>query len=336
MAGAEQDAGRGGHAHEEPRREAGGIAETAPGPIIRGGVGGNTPYVVNPRTRRAAPIIDETTGQPMTDAQRLGSGSAGSASAGREKDIVGEIKRLDDEYAEANPDASKAERDSAHFRNREVAEKGIASATTKDARSASGMSMRKYLTENPKATAADLQQFIANQTGMSTAQRVIAQRGTSLEIASNVAEETIPLLRETSHRISRTEFPTLNSVLLAVEKGTGNTDVVRFSEQLNSFQYLYARALNPNGIPRIEDMKRLEGIIAQAWTEGQIDAALDQITIGLGAEKKGVEKTRESHGGAPTTGAPAPAAGPSGGGVVIQNGMRFNEKTGEYLGQANK
>ncbi len=100
---------------------------------------------------------------------------------------------------------------------------------------------------------------------------------------------------------------------------------MKFTEQLNSFQYLYARALNPTGVPRIEDMRRLEGIVAKNWTEGQIDAALDQIVVGLAAEKRGIERTKAGASGAvpPVGGGGAAAPKYSVGQIVPHGGKQY-------------
>lgn len=143
-------------------------------------------------------------------------------------------------------------------------------------------------------------------TGKQSGARAMGTRSANLEMATDVAEEQIPLVQATSEKIDRTEFPTLNALVIAAEKGTGDENVVRFLEQINTLKYLYGRALNPTGVARIEDLKRFDEIINAAWSKGQIRAALDQMKISLAAERRGVDRAR-SGGKEPATAKPAAA-----------------------------
>lgn len=161
-------------------------------------------------------------------------------------------------------------------------------------------------------------------TGQQSGARAMGTRSANLSMATDVAEEQIPLVKATSDRIDRTEFPTINSMQLAIEKGTGNEDVVRFMEQINTLKYVYARALNPTGVARIQDLNRFDDIINQAWSKGQVDAALDQMKISLGAERRGVNRAM---GGDTAAGQPT-AVGPDGK-VIHFDGKAWVDEAGK-------
>lgn len=129
-------------------------------------------------------------------------------------------------------------------------------------------------------------------TGKQSGARAVGTRSATLGMAANVVEEQIPLLLETAHKMDayKTQFPTLNKLILAAEQGTGDENVVRFAEQVNTLKYVYARALNPNGVARVADLANFDAIMERAWTTGQIEAAADQIMISLKAERRGLEK----------------------------------------------
>ena len=164
-------------------------------------------------------------------------------------------------------------------------------------------------------------------TGKQSGARTMGTRSSNLAMATDVAEEQIPLVKATSERIDRTEFPTINAMVIAAQKGTGNEDVVRFLEQVNTLKYVYARALNPTGVARVQDLDRFDNIINQAWSKGQVNAALDQIQQSLAAERRGVNRamggdagagSKRANGAAGAAAPPIPAVG------TVQDGYRYN------------
>lgn len=179
--------------------------------------------------------------------------------------------------------------------------------------------MAEVMKKNPEYDA-------TKYTGKQSGARAMGTRSSNLEMATSVAEEQIPLVRQTSERIDRTQFPTINSMILALEKGTGGEDIVRFLEQINTLKYVYARALNPTGVARVADLERFDNILNEAWSKGQIGAALDQMTQSLAAERRGVNRAMGRPGAeAAPSGTPAPATE-----EVIQNGWRYKKQGDQY------
>lgn len=165
--------------------------------------------------------------------------------------------------------------------------------------------MANVLKQNPDY---DATKFTGKQAGA----RSVGTRSAQLEMNTDVAEQEIPLTLETSRKIDRTEFPTINSMVIAVEKGTGNPDVVKFLDQLNALKYTYAAALSRTGTNTVDAMRRFDQILDPAWSQGQIEAALDQFKTTLGAERRGIDKSR---GLGEPQGAPQPG--------TVQDGYRF-------------
>lgn len=151
--------------------------------------------------------------------------------------------------------------------------------------------------EQKRMSGPEIANAIAAFSGLMAEHRTAGNRQAALAIATEVAREQIPLVRETSKKVNRTEFPTINRMIVAFQKGTGDPVIVQFLEQLNTLKYTYARALNPTGVPRVADLERFDNIISEAWSKGQIDAALDQIERSLAAEKTGLQRAREGIGG---------------------------------------
>jgi len=91
---------------------------------------------------QASQLAEREKAQDERLTRTLGARGGPTASAGREKDVEGEISRLDAEWSTAHPDAGKAEKDKAHFDNRKVAEGALTTATTKTARTPSATPAR--------------------------------------------------------------------------------------------------------------------------------------------------------------------------------------------------
>lgn len=155
---------------------------------------------------------------------------------------------------------------------------------------------------------------IAEFQGVTSGERTLGTRAANMEIAANVVRSMAPIALEASKKVNRSDYPTLNSVILAADRHTGGEDVVRFGQAANAIIYEYSKFLNPTGIPTDADKARSTEILNTAWSRGQFEAALDQIVnkeIPAGAA--GIAQTRaEFRGGlgsvvAPQIGAPAAA-----------------------------
>jgi hypothetical protein len=128
-------------------------------------------------------------------------------------------------------------------------------------------------------------------------QRVLQTRATNLRLAENEATSLIPRVREISDKINRTEYPTLNSVILAAEKGTGDPNVIKYGLAVASLIPVYARVLKPTGQITEGDTNRAREILDKAWSKGQINAALDQMELELKSAKDALQKTMDESSG---------------------------------------
>jgi hypothetical protein len=159
------------------------------------------------------------------------------------------------------------------------------------------------------------QQFATRATGL----RTFEQRAAGLTLAENEAKTLIPRVSDLIDKVSRTKYPTINSLIVAGEKGTGDPDEVRLGIAAKSLVGVYARIIKPVGQITEGDTNRAADILNVAWAKGQMRAALDQMNIELQATKKGLQAAREEYsggGGAEESATTAPSKSSSGGNVV--------------------
>ena len=123
----------------------------------------------------------------------------------------------------------------------------------------------------------DIATAVAEYQGLTAGERSLGTRTATMGMAVSEAKQLIPQVLKTSEAVSRTEFPSINQLILAGEKGTGDQNVVRLGIALNSFINVYARAISPTGVPTVSDKDHARDLLDSAWSKGQIGAGMDQI-----------------------------------------------------------
>ena len=128
----------------------------------------------------------------------------------------------------------------------------------------------------------------------------------NMSIASEEARNMIVVTRSFVRDADLTNYPSLNAIENAIEKGTGDENIVRLNTSINALINSYARAINPRGVPTVSDKNHAREIINSAMSGGQLNAALDVMTTEMDAALAAAAK-----GGKPAAPAPAPAPAPA-------------------------
>ncbi len=133
---------------------------------------------------------------------------------------------------------------------------------------------------------------------------------------------------EASKSVNRTQFPTLNSIILAYDKGTGDENVVRLAVATNAISNAYAQVVARGGQSTDAARAQAREILDNAYSKGQYATALDQmmkeIVAAGGAPaavreeiRQGIRGTPPATPAAPSAAAPQQAA-PSGDHIIRQ------------------
>jgi len=146
---------------------------------------------------------------------------------------------------------------------------------------------REIARQNTEAGTTPEEQAVKNAEyfGTKAGQRTLGTRTANIEQAVTEAQQLAPLVLEASNKVDRTRFPLLNSVILAAERGTGDENVVRLGVAINGMINVYARAINPTGVPTVSDKEHARDILQAAWSKGQIGAAIDQMNKEMAAAR---------------------------------------------------
>ena len=130
----------------------------------------------------------------------------------------------------------------------------------------------------PQEAADTLNANVAEFAGTKAGASALGRREAQVVGAASTAMKTAPRVLQASEAVDKTQYPTLNSILMAYREGTGDENVVRLGIAVNTFVNNYARALGA-GSAAVTDSARKEAFenLNKAWSQGQIGAAIDQM-----------------------------------------------------------
>ena len=145
-------------------------------------------------------------------------------------------------------------------------------------------------------------------------QITLGNRAANIELPAAEFQQMVPLALQASEAVDRTQFPNLNAVSNALQKGTGGEAIVRFNAANNTLVNIYARAVSPTGVPTDEVRKKGFDILNTYFSKGQYGAAVDMMQQEIAAARRAPgavrQQMRENFTGQPAQAAPeAPQQG---------------------------
>lgn len=149
--------------------------------------------------------------------------------------------------------------------------------------------MAQTLVADPNANIKDLG---IEAAGATAAEKAIAGQSAKMSTAANEATQMIGVVRGLSNQIDRTEYPSLNAIQNAVDKGTGGKEIVQLNTSINALVNSYARAISPTGQPTVSDKNHAREILNSAYSNGQIGAILDTMGQEMTIAKASAGETR--------------------------------------------
>jgi len=130
--------------------------------------------------------------------------------------------------------------------------------------------------------------------GIQAGERALGTRTANIEMAVTEAQNVIPLAEDASKAVDRTKYPTLNAVILAVKKGTGDPAAARFVAANNALMNIYSRAIAPTGTPTVFDKAHAEDVLSTAYAQGQYSAVVDMMRSEMEAARKSPGQVRSA------------------------------------------
>lgn len=141
---------------------------------------------------------------------------------------------------------------------------------------------------------AEVAMRMAEFSGLAASQRTLGNRSANIELAATEFKQVLPIVVAASNAVSRTQYPDLNKIIQAYEEKIGDPNIVRFGGGINTLINLYARAINPTGVPTVSDKDHAREILQKAWAQGQFNAAVDMMRQEIDAALASPEKVRDA------------------------------------------
>lgn len=181
-------------------------------------------------------------------------------------------------------------------------------------RSAAGMSLAEFMEETRARTGADptsdeIRQFQAEQAATLSGARTMGAYGVKLGQASRAVDLFADQALDASRALPRGKWVLANKAIQAFQSGTSDPRVYDLGFALFSLVNAYARAINPQGVPRIEDKKHAETLLSTATSAEALAKVIARIKLEVAAEQEATEATREEV----VTGKPPKKAGAAAG-----------------------
>lgn len=135
---------------------------------------------------------------------------------------------------------------------------------------------------------------IAEFEGVKSGQRALGTRSAGLELAATEFEQMAPIALEVSKAFNRTNYPTLNALYSSYLTQTGDPSAIKLGGALLSLENIYARAVNPTGVPTDASRQEARKIFDRAYSEGQIESAIGIMSREIGAMQASPDKVRNA------------------------------------------
>lgn len=158
------------------------------------------------------------------------------------------------------------------------------------------VSLRKSIREEAEAKGMkpdEVASTIAEFEGLKSGERKLGERTAVAGMAANEASQFADLAVQASDKINRTQYPSLNKVLQAAEKGTGDPEIVKFAAYNNSLINAYARTISPTGTPTVSDKEHARDMLDTAFSNGQYKSVVGAMKQEIAAAQRSPGMVRE-------------------------------------------
>jgi hypothetical protein len=172
----------------------------------------------------------------------------------------------------------------------------------------------------------DVATKIAEFGGLMAEERAVGTRQAAIETAATEASKMIPIALKASEELPRGKFRPINQLIQKGQVAVSDPELARFAQANLTLANIYARAVNPTGVPTDSARDHAIGILSMAQSQesyrGVIDIMKQEIEAARSSPPQVRQDIRASVKGQYNAPAPGPVAGsapgaPAGGGQVV-------------------
>jgi hypothetical protein len=141
-------------------------------------------------------------------------------------------------------------------------------------------------------------QVAAENIGANAEARTAATQATSLDLIARNLDKQLPRALELSNKIQRAgSWVPLNELMQKGASSISNTDLRLFQVANLQVAELWARAMNPKGVMRLEDRQLALDLLRTADKQATYKAVLDELHAFVEREREAVAEFKAAHGG---------------------------------------
>jgi hypothetical protein len=167
---------------------------------------------------------------------------------------------------------------------------------------------------------------IAEFEGLKAGERTLGTTAARIGLGFAEAKVFAPMVVEASDKVNRTQYPKLNELLLAYDRGTGDENVVRLAISVNALTNAYSQVLTRGGVPTDAARATAHEVFDKAYSSGQMRTAVDQVMREINAAQQAPGIVREEMRNQGAGAGAAPASGAATGGNVIRYDAQGNRQ----------
>jgi hypothetical protein len=198
--------------------------------------------------------------------------------------------------------------------------------------------LNQLASDHPNVNLGNIQAQFAGET---SAARTVGSTAGRIEFASESLGSMIPLAKQASAEVDRTQYPTINAIQNAVEKGTGDTKIIALNTYLNAVIGDQAQLIARSGVSTDAAREAARASANAAFTSGQLnqyfDAVENEIKAQRAAGKSAMGNVTSMGSSAPQAASGSPQQPVQGGKVVSQSDLAtMAAKRGISLDQAKQ
>jgi hypothetical protein len=247
--------------------------------------------------------VNPQTGQPWTEAQKL-----------HFKHIQERASAGDFAEGKVHPAKEGSKEWMIQKRNAELRADGKPELTAEEAkrltsaqpRSGPAMALQKQMEKDPNT---DPTKFMAAYNAAQTRARVLAQRGTNIDISTTEAQTFARRALETSAQVPRGEWVKINQLKQAAQRAGSSPILGKFEVDNASLITAYSQTMSRTGVNTVEAQKRATDLLSTADGHEAYKARVGELLYEMDAVKQAVRDVKDEDDGGST-----PQAGGASGG----------------------
>jgi hypothetical protein len=151
----------------------------------------------------------------------------------------------------------------------------------------------------------------AQNAGLVSSARALGTKETHFGVAEKAMEESIPIAREASAALPRTEWKTVTKLIQMGQTEHNNPLLKKFLIATDTAAKDYARTINPTGALREGDIEYARKILSVADSDKAYNAGLDQLNVEAQVMHRAIQRQKSELQGKPSEIKAAPQAAPT-------------------------